>query len=271
MPSVLESSFTVATNTIAHVTDIHLGQKVFSQPSLSGNKMGYVLDPEEHKENLIAILDDLTRRGIREVVFGGDIGLKASIPWFFAALKRYDVHLRMFLGNHDTLESVRPYYPHPDSLNMGELYFACEGSHFKSIYLDSSSNSVSSEQSEWLRRELTSPKKILLFVHHPILALDTPLDRIGAALGNRDEIKACLQASGRSVMIFCGHYHMIDDRTDGTLRQYLTPAASYQIVKEASGVEIDQTTFGYRTITIVDDQLTTEVVSLRRCFGMHLQ
>jgi Icc protein len=86
---------------------------------------------------------------------------------------------------------------------------------------------------------------------------------MGAALIGREKLKLRLHASGRPVTIFCGHYHMIDEACDGTLQQHSSPAASYQIVKEAKGLEIDQTYFGYRIITITNNRVTTEVVTLK--------
>jgi Icc protein len=37
----------------------------------------------KHKQNFILILDDIKKRWITEIVFGGDIGTKNANPCFF--------------------------------------------------------------------------------------------------------------------------------------------------------------------------------------------
>lgn len=224
--------------------------------------MRYEFDPEEHKANLVRVLADVARRGIAEIVFGGDIGAKELIPWFFEMVKREGFKLTVTLGNHDRLDEVRPYLPRRPDSHGARWYFAEEDESVKWIYLDSSANVIGDDQTKWLTRELDTPKTVLLFVHHPVLEIDTPLDRIGAALKDREAVENRLQHSGREIAIFCGHYHMVDEATVGEIRQYLTPAVSYQIEKQAKVVAIDQTVFGYRIITVEGSRIETTVVTL---------
>jgi 3',5'-cyclic-AMP phosphodiesterase len=84
---------------------------------------------------------------------------------------------------------------------------------------------------QWLRTELNTEKLVLLFLHHPVIAVDTPLDRLGAALHDREQVKACLQECNKNVALFCGHYHMQDAVAEGVIRQLVTPAPSYQILR----------------------------------------
>jgi Icc protein len=73
--------------TIAYVTDIHLGQQLQMDNELGDGKMSYIDNPDEHKQNFILILDDIKKRGITEIVFGGDIGTKNANPWFLIRSK----------------------------------------------------------------------------------------------------------------------------------------------------------------------------------------
>ena len=119
--------------------------------------MHYLREPEEHKDNLKLILDDIVKRGITEVVFGGDIGTKDINEWFFDLIEKYNFKLRMVLGNHDTFSEVSKYYSSSDSDD--ELKYAYEEGFFKYVYLDSSSNSISDHQFRWLQQEMNTEKR----------------------------------------------------------------------------------------------------------------
>ncbi|AMP97924.1 hypothetical protein AY601_0989 [Pedobacter cryoconitis] len=276
----------MATKTIAYLTDAHLGQKIILDKETG--HMRYEENIEEHKDKLKFILEDIRSAGITEIIFGGDIGTQEANQWFFETIDGFNFKLLMVLGNHDTYSQVNQYYKkyqyykknqyykddqyyiHPDKYgdengnkqdaeSGNELNYAYEEGNFKFIYLDSSSNAVSTAQLNWLGQELNTDKEILLFIHHPVLEIRTPLDKIGAALKGRDEIKALLSALQKEVLIFCGHYHMADELTAGNIRQYATPACSYQIEKLSEKIEIDTLTFGYRMITINDNHIVTTV------------
>ncbi|WP_158820576.1 metallophosphoesterase [Granulicella sp. S156] len=247
---------------IAYVTDAHIGQKIVLGEKAESGKMRYLRESEEHKDNLKLILDDIAKRGITEVVFGGDIGTKDGNEWFFNLIGKYNFKLRMVLGNHDSFSEVSKHYSSPNSDD--ELKYAYEEGSFKYIYLDSSSNSISDHQFRWLQQEMNTEKKMILFLHHPVLEIDTPLDRAGAALNAREKIRAALLEAKRETVIFCGHYHMEDDAIDGNIRQFVTPAASYQIVKISDEIAIDEQSFGYRLMEIDGSEISTEVVMFKK-------
>ena len=226
--------------------------------------MHYLPEPEEHKGNLKLILDDIAKRGITEVVFGGDIGTKDSNEWFFDLIGKYNFKLRMVLGNHDTFSEVSKHYSDIGLGSDDELKYAYEDGLFNYIYLDSSANSISDNQFRWLQQQLNTEKKVILFLHHPVLEIDTPLDRAGAALTARDKLRDALLESRRETIIFCGHYHMDDAAIHGNIRQFSTPAASYQIEKLSGEIAIDEQTFGYRLIEFNGSEVSTEVVLFRR-------
>ncbi len=57
----------------------------------------------------------------------------------------------------------------------------------------------------------------------------------------------------------------MDDVTiAGTVRQFTTPATSYQINKTASTIIIDKQSFGYRLITIDEDAIDTKLVMMQK-------
>ncbi|MCW3074682.1 MAG: hypothetical protein JWP69_1751 [Flaviaesturariibacter sp.] len=147
---------------IAFLTDIHLHEAF---------PLGKKVTPEK---NLEVIMADLWKKGIQEIVFGGDIGESSAHPYFFQRINNYP--LKVILGNHDCFKTVSDYFNKSDKRD--ELYYQEEDEHFKYLFLDSSSDTISDSQLEWLRVELETIKKVILFIHHPVIEIDTPADKL---------------------------------------------------------------------------------------------
>lgn len=81
---------------IAQITDIHLMEEWSA-------KHGADTDT-----NMKLILQDVGARGIREVVFTGDIGHADAHQRFFALLKDFD--FTVIPGNHDKFSNIKPHY-----------------------------------------------------------------------------------------------------------------------------------------------------------------
>lgn len=230
---------------IAFISDIHLDEKFPIEQGV------------DTRGNWNLILQDVATRKVDEIIFGGDIGERESAQWFFESLKNYP-SLNVILGNHDHFSEVGKYYTNNYFQNKTELYYAYEDDFLKYIYLDSSTDTISDIQFEWFQQELFSSKKIILFIHHPILEINTAVDKL-YPLKNRKKIKQELLKHKNEVYIFCGHYHMIDERTDGSIKQFITPATSYQVKKESSVIEIETDTFGYRVISIDKGEINSDL------------
>jgi 3',5'-cyclic-AMP phosphodiesterase len=254
----------VAKRTVAYFTDAHLGQRLVMGGALAGNKMRYDDEPEEHRSNLRQVLDDIARKGISEVVFGGDIGTSQSVRGFFELLAGYGFTASLILGNHDAYADVTEYWDRSDGSVAGKMCYSHDDGPLKYVFLDTSDNTVGDDQLAWLARELRPASTVVLFVHHPVLAIDTPLDRAGAALKDREKLKALLTGAHCDIFAFCGHYHMDDQRSEANVRQFVTPAVSYQIVKRAERVDVDASEAAYRMIDIDGTDIRTEVVRLAR-------
>jgi Icc protein len=233
--------------TIAYITDIHLDEAFVLENGV---------DP---RTNWKHILNDVHNRGIDQIIFGGDIGEPTTNEWFFNSLTAFQLNIT--LGNHDTFTEASHHYNKQEWAGTAEGYYSKEDNAFKYLFLDSSQHAISQEQITWLTKELNTNKRLLLFIHHPILPVDTAVDR-AYPLQNRKEILEILQQRNSDTYIFCGHYHMADERTSGTIRQFITPAASYQIVKGAQELKINTDSFGYRLIHLNDQHITTEVIWL---------
>lgn len=228
---------------IAFITDIHL-----DEPSPANH-------PIDPYKNLEIVLADIAQRGIGELVFGGDIGAGSAHPHFFAALQPFKFHV--ILGNHDKHDEVRPFFDR--GVVKDELYYKSEEMAYDVFFLDSSSNAISLSQLQWLQQEIPADKEMILFIHHPILPIDTAVDR-AFPLGNREQLTSLLRAGDRQRTVFCGHYHMNDDQVLGNIRQVCTQSMAFQLIKESPDISVDSSSFGYRIIELSENGLNVELV-----------
>jgi Icc protein len=236
---------------IAYITDTHLDE---DQPKKYG---------ADARQNFQRIIDDVRGRDVDEIVFGGDIGELEAYPWFFETLS--DTALRCYLtpGNHDTAENIRKFYSNDYLRSGAEFCYSFESPDNLCIFLDSSVGNVSDTQLSWLGEQLLTEKVIVLFLHHPILHVDTVVDR-KYPLENRSAIRDLLLATGKQCYVFCGHYHTEDRAVNGNITQFVTPAVSYQIEKSTKETEANTTWFAYRLIYFEQGAVSTEIVKFTK-------
>ena len=48
------------------------------------------------------------------------------------------------------------------------------------------------------------------------------------------------------------------------VKQFITQSTSFQIVKNAKNIEIDNSTFGYRILNIENDRIETEIINFSK-------
>lgn len=229
---------------IAYITDIHMDEQF---------PKDYGVDA---RRNLKLILEDVRKRNISEIIIGGDMGETTAME-FFETLKDYTLHVT--LGNHDAFTDVTKYFTKYIQEGRSELYYSFEDGAFKYIFLDSSSEQISPAQLQWLEGELQTDCNLLIFLHHPILPVNTGIDKL-YPLRNRESLRSLLQELPQPIIIFCGHYHINDETTSGNIRQFITPAASVQIRKDSETLQLYNGPFGYRIINIDEDRVTTELI-----------
>lgn len=231
---------------IAFITDIHLDDQFPKDVGVDA------------KNNWKKILNDIHSRNINAIIYGGDIGQASAHPYFFDSLKEFK--LSIILGNHDHFQEVESYFKPNLTFDKDELYYSSEADGFKFIFLDSSSHEISSLQLEWLKDQLVTEKRVLLFVHHPVLPVKTVVDTM-YPLKNREDVKKILLQSNKKITVVCGHYHMVDDCQEENIHQLLTCAASCQIDKNAQTLELHNDFFGYRLLLLSDSKLETELIT----------
>ncbi|MGI9532249.1 metallophosphoesterase family protein [Lutimonas sp.] len=230
---------------VAFICDIHLDEK---------NPVRYGVDSRKNWER---ILKDIRMRTIDEVIIGGDIGAASAYEWFFNTLKGFDI--KVLLGNHDAYSEVSNYYSRGQ--NTESLFYSEKNASHKLIYLDSSSKKIEEDQLHWLANEIKTASKIVIFTHHPILKVATPIDRKHPLL-NRDVLIELLLDSEKDITIFCGHYHMNHEEKFKNIRQIITHSSSFQVLKKADAIEVDASEFGYRMIRFEKGNIESDTITL---------
>jgi 3',5'-cyclic-AMP phosphodiesterase len=157
---------------VAFLTDIHFDETFPINNNVNTRK------------NWEIVLADISKKGITELIFGGDIGETASYNYFFETLKSFS--FKLILGNHDKFNDVKDFFN--PSKNKQELRYKVEDNDYLYIFLDSSSDQISNDQLIWLQTNLSLKKEIILFLHHPILHINTPVDTL-YPLKNREQLK----------------------------------------------------------------------------------
>jgi len=233
------------TETIAHITDIHLDEAFPAEQGVN------------QKANWDQLIVDLKARGIKKIIFGGDIGAPSALPYFLESLTPFEWTISP--GNHDLSPDGKPHLP-PKADKDG-FYGFQDDVDYRHIFMDSSTESISVAQTEWLKGALNIDKKIILAVHHPVLPVPSYIDS-HYALKGREKIQKILQDAGNEVTILCGHYHLEDERTERNIRQLLTPAASY-LLEKSQELTIKNDRFGYRLLHISPQSIDTDVIYLK--------
>jgi 3',5'-cyclic-AMP phosphodiesterase len=231
---------------IAFITDLHLGESIPKE-----------LGIDTHK-NFQRVLDDLQERNIGTIIIGGDIGEANELEWFFNKLSGYKVFI--ILGNHDRYENVVGHLQNQPNEGLGELYHSFDDRLNRYIFMDSAKETINDVQLSWLEEQLNTVKNILLFIHHPVLAVDTSIDKV-YPLQNRAVLLSKLEKLENKVSIFCGHYHMESVEVKNNVSQFITPAVSFQVVKDAKNIETTNRDFGYRVLNIDAGIINTEIVT----------
>ncbi|WP_394750965.1 metallophosphoesterase family protein [Spongiimicrobium salis] len=230
---------------IAYVTDMHLDEEFPKSIGVDANK------------NWQIVLDDISSRGIQHIILGGDIGEKATNAWFFDHLKAHTIDIS--LGNHDDFHTVKKHYTQHLHPQRSALYYVQEFPSHRCIVLDSSTETIQEEQLSWLKKAVQTDKPIVVFVHHPILAVEVIMDR-RYALHRRELIRNILSSIPNKVTIFCGHYHLEDEQKYKNIHQYITPACSYQVAKTQDEIQVNKDTFGYRILEFKEEGIQTELI-----------
>ena len=236
--------------TVAHLTDPHLDEDAPEGCSFSP------------LENWLRAIEHIKQHPVDRIVFGGDIGAVSAHQHFFESIADCRTPFNLVLGNHDQYSAVSKFYS--KTLQDDAMVYAEPiSTRWHGLFLDSSVEEIGLAQIAWLKNSLLKSGPVIVFNHHPIFKVQTPVDTI-AALKDREIIQQIFLEHPHPVLLFCGHYHLEDESQIKNVRQFITPAVSYQGVKESNYVQLDDSYFAYRRIEISKDHVSTELVRFDR-------
>jgi 3',5'-cyclic-AMP phosphodiesterase len=224
-------------NEIAFMTDLHLNDILATK---------YKIDS---RQNVETAFQDIYKRGIKRLVFGGDYGNPDSLEWLKTKIDVYDFEFYCILGNHDLVHDLKRVGLYP--LQIENTYYCIEFGNARCIFLDSSSGRIDEQQLNWLKYNIEeSTKPISIFTHYPIFDCgNSGMDQKYPLL-NRDVVMSNLVNENRRMNIYCGHYHMKYDQSIGDINQNVNPGMIMQI-KSVNGCSItDSFDFGYRIVDL---------------------
>lgn len=232
---------------LAYITDLHLDEK--TPADLGADARG----------NWNRIFNDLAKHELDMLVLGGDIGEVSGLRDLATMLQGYDWHVTP--GNHDIRGQLRNWYRNRALESQSAIYFSVDAEGHRLIFLDSSPDMVELEQLQWLRTQVQTELPLIVFIHHPVLPVDTWVDK-QYPLKNRGAVKNILHTHEGDVTIFCGHYHMDHVQTVENITQYVSPAASFQIQQDPDTFVADTSKTAYQLIHISDGTVQRELVEI---------
>ncbi len=236
---------------IAHVTDIHIAPD------------GSLVRDIDTRKSFDAVLGKAITENPDIIVFGGDLaavnGELEAYQWIEGRLAESGVPYLIIAGNHDNPGNLKAVFE-LDSADDDELFFIKKIGVCQLIGLDSSKNSVSHTQLDWLQNKMSSNLvPSLLFMHHPPLYCGCEFMDSKYPLENREEVFETLREISTISHIFCGHYHTEKTIFEDDKTVFITPSTMHQIGQTGSQYKEVSRLFGWRMIEWCNSGLKTSV------------
>ena len=166
------------------------------------------------RHNLLTLLKVFKQQTWDLLVVSGDLaalyGEIEAYRWLKQQLDALQRPYVIIAGNHDrrdTLSQVFTFKDLPVKLNH-PIYYRYDIHDLPLLFLDTSDNTLSDNQIDWLKQQdqhLTQPA--LLFMHHPPIDCQCYFMDKRYPLLNRDAVWSQLKKLKNIQHIFCGHYH----------------------------------------------------------------
>lgn len=239
---------------IAHICDLHI---------TSDDSFNRDVDV---KKNFSQMLELVKSKNPDFIVLGGDLaavnGEIEAYDWIKSQMETNGIPYFIVAGNHDLLDNLQQVFK-LESVTSKELFYkqTWEG---RSIFvLDSSSESVSRTQLEWLSREVNGLNSdALLFMHHPPLLCGCNFMDSKYPLKNRDEVIQVLNKLEHLNAVFCGHYHTEKTVISQSIQCFITPSTMLQMDQDNPKYQVSSLNPGFRIIDWDGQELKTSVYYL---------
>lgn len=212
-------------------------------------------------EQFDLILDEIGKEHFDTLVISGDLAFKEGSGVIYSIIREKLASICkpvLFMpGNHDDGELMRKYFP-IRSESKSAIYFSQTFLFDEILFLDTSTNQLSGEQFEWLKQKASGhDKRLVLFIHHPVLNANVSYMDTNHYLQNRDDIKEFLLTLSIPVYIFCGHYHTDTVTVEQNITQAICPSNYYLIDTNSMKFAIESVKTGYRVIEFTENSIST--------------
>ena len=239
---------------IIQLTDFHVGKpgEDTGGVDVRQNFIDSLAKAQEYDPDFVALTGDFCLQTAEESVY----------EWMKEKLDGTGLSYFPIPGNHDDPVMLASHLGRKHLLKGKEVYYAySECQQAEVLFMDSSSGTVSDTQIAWLREQVReSERQLLLFIHHPVLAVHMPFMEQRYFLQNRQVIEGILASHPQPVYIFCGHYHSNRSSHKGKLHQFISPSGYFQIHPFNENFQIDHYRAGLRLIDLHEDHIETMVV-----------
>lgn len=217
------------------------------------------------RKNFIKVFDLAMKSSPHLVVIAGDLGQHKgcidSYSWIKSTLERSALPYLIIPGNHDQGELMQQVFS-PFTLENGKLYYQVQFGCWNFVFLDSSPDSVSSAQIDWMHRLMSrasADSNWALVMHHPPDKCGCRYMDGSYPLKDNEPLMGILNQYRQISHIFCGHYHIPKEIAFpwGT-QLHLTPSTWFQIDEEEPEFTITDPNIGYREIVLDGCSLATK-------------
>lgn len=228
---------------IIQITDIHIAPE------------GAESIEVDTRANFIRILEETQKLDPDKVVLTGDFCFGEPQPaiyaWVKARLTEQEIEIYPISGNHDSPKILAEAFARKQHLHGEELYYQEQWAGRTVFFLDSTVGAISQKQLDWLTAQLKQTRgRVLVFVHHPPVDAGVPYMDNHYNLQNGEILMTILEAYGRPVSVFSGHYHVEKTITQGNVTVQITPSCFIQTNQYQEDFQVDHHRIGLRVITL---------------------
>ncbi len=237
---------------IIQVTDLHIGKK---------DEDTYGVDV---RNNFLAIVSELQKYRPDCLVVSGDLCFNVGEPevytWVKEELEKMETPFHIIGGNHDDVSMIQQIFGQAPSVSREERYYSSDWASYKTLFLDTSSGSISEAQMKWIKQQVEeTDKKLLVFLHHPPVKAGVPYMDTNYSLREMEKLQSVFFNHSAEVYAFCGHYHVDRMIFKNNLTTFITPSCFFQINPHFEQFKVDHYNIGFRIIDLRNGQLFSSV------------
>ena len=208
---------------------------------------------EEVSKSLQLMIEQIDALDPNLLVVTGDLaadkGGLSIYQWMRSLLGNKKASIRYLPGNHDVSAEMALAFEASELPVRSSVVKLEWFDHLPFLFLDTSAGFVTAEHLELtaeILNQLQCP--VLLFLHHPVLSVPISHMERNYPLKGRDPLVAVLHDGPVDTYLFCGHYHAEFTVANGSIHQFVTPSAWYQIAPYRDGFQRDHHHPGFRVI-----------------------